>query len=454
MHINLNILQLYNQAAPTVKASLWFVACSVIQKGLSFITVPIFTAIMPEEEYGYFSLFQSWLSVILIFATLNLHYQVYNNGALKFQNHTNEYVTSLIGLSWMASCILFLLFGLFYQLWTPVTGMPLHWMLYMFLECTMMMPYNIFLCRERMSNSYKSVVIVTLLSVFSTTLFGLYMVSTHNGSADSRLLAIVICEVIIGGTIFFILFPLGRTLYNKIIWKYALHLAIPLLPHYLANVVLTSLGSIMIARYCGGEKLALYTVANSLGMIMQIVVNSVNAAINPWIYRTMNIKNYRELRKGTSILYLLMAVLTVIPTLIGTAYIRLFMKPSYYEAAALIGIIAASSYFTYVYSILLVFELYFEKTKYTSTASVIAAIANTVLNYYGIQAWGYQAVAYVTLICYMLLAFVHYYFLGRICKANKVSIVEIVNTKLVFLIGAFVCVLAFIISSVVGGVNF
>ena len=162
MKINLNVLQLYKQASPTIKASLWFVACSVIQKGLSFITVPIFTSIMPVEEYGHFSLFQSWLSVILIFATLNVHFQVYNNGALKFQSHTDEYVSSLIGLSWFVSCVLFLFFALFHKSWTPITGLPLHWMLYMFLDCTMMMPYNIFLCRERMSNSYKSVVFITL----------------------------------------------------------------------------------------------------------------------------------------------------------------------------------------------------------------------------------------------------------------------------------------------------
>ncbi|WP_303018269.1 lipopolysaccharide biosynthesis protein [uncultured Mitsuokella sp.] len=454
MHINFNILQLYNQSAPTVKASLWFVTCSVIQKGLSFITVPVFTSIMPEEEYGYFSLFQSWLSVILIFSTLNLHYQVYNNGALKFQEHTNEYVTSLIGLSWMASCILFSFFCLFYRMWTPVTGMPLHWMLYMFLECTMMMPYNIFLCRERMSNSYKAVVITTLISVFSATLFGLYMVATNNGTADSRLLAIVICDTIIGIVIFFVLFPYGKTLYNKTIWKYSLRLAVPLLPHYLANVILTSLGSIMIARYCGGEKLALYTVAYSLGMIMQIVVNSVNAAINPWIYRTMNKRNYSELKKGTSILYVIMAVLTILPTLVGTAYIHLFMKATYYEAESLIGVIAASSYFTYVYSILLVYELYFEKTRYTSIASVIAAVGNIVFNYCGIQIWGYQAVAYVTLICYILLALVHYYFLNKICIENQLFISRIIDIKLVTTIGIFVCILAFVISSFVEILNF
>lgn len=454
MKINLNVLQLYKQASPTIKASLWFVACSVIQKGLSFITVPIFTSIMPVEEYGHFSLFQSWLSVILIFATLNVHFQVYNNGALKFQSHTDEYVSSLIGLSWFVSCVLFLFFALFHKSWTPITGLPLHWMLYMFLDCTMMMPYNIFLCRERMSNSYKSVVFITLLNIFSITLLGLYMVSTHNGTADSRLLSTVICEVVIGLILFSFLFRLGKKLYNKIIWKYVLHLAIPLLPHYLANIVLSSLGNIMISKYCGNDKLALYTVAYSLGMIMQIVVNSVNAAINPWIYRTMEKENYRELRKGTGILYIIMAVLTILPTVLGAAYIRLFMNPSYYEAAELIGIIAASSYFTYLYSIILVFELYYEKTKYTSTASVIAAIVNAALNYFGIRFWGYKSVAYVTLICYILLALVHYYFLDKICTANKISISKIVDAKLICIVGIVVCILAFLISSFVKGLSF
>lgn len=434
--------------SPTVKASLWFVACNILQKGISFFTMPLFTAIMPETEYGLFSVFQSWHSVILIFATLNLHYQVYNNGAIKYENRTHEYVTAIIGLAWSACFIVFAIFSMLHFLWKPITGMPLRWMLYMALECAMIMPYSVFLCRERMSNHYKMVVLITLLMFVSSTGLGLLMVKTHSGSADSRILSSTIVNTAIGLPLFIYLFSKGHRLYDKEIWKYALNLAIPLIPHYLATVVLTSADRIMIGRMCGNDKVALYSVANSLGMLMQFVVSSVNAAVNPWIYRTMANKNYKALRKGTGVLYLLMALATILPTLFGVFYMRWFMKPSYYEATELIGIIAAGSFFTYIYTIFLTMELFFEKTKYTSLASIIAAMVNIILNYIGIIFFGYKAAAYTTLICYIIMTFAHYYFLRKASIQKNVDIVELVDIKIVACIGILVCGLSVLISSI------
>lgn len=40
---------------PTLtKASLWFLVCSFIQKGISVISTPIFTRLLTPEEYGLF----------------------------------------------------------------------------------------------------------------------------------------------------------------------------------------------------------------------------------------------------------------------------------------------------------------------------------------------------------------------------------------------------------------
>ncbi len=432
--------------SPTVKASLWFVACNIIQKGISFFTMPIFTSLMPEVEYGLFSVFQSWHSIIVIFATLNLHYQVYNNGAIKFEKRTNEYVTAIIGLAWSACFVVFAFLFALQRVWEPITKMPLHWMLYMALECAMTMPYSIFLCKERMRNHYKMVVVLTLIMFVSSTSLGLYMVRTHDGSADSRVLSSTIVNTVIGLSVFIFLFRQSHKLYDKEIWTYALGLALPLIPHYLSTVVLTSSDRIMIGQMCGNDKVAIYTVANSLGMLMQFVVSSVNAAVNPWIYRTMNSKNYKALRYRTKHLFVIMASATILPTIVGLFYIRLFMKPVYYEATNLIGIIAAGAFFTYMYTIFLILELFFEKTKYTSIASIIAAIANIVLNYIGIKLLGYKAAAYTTLICYMIMAVAHYCFLKKISAQNNVSIKELVDTKFVILIGVVVCTFSIILS--------
>ena len=75
----------YNKIPQGIKASIWFTVCSIIQKGIQLITVPFFTRILTAEQYGQYSLYQSWLSIISIFATLNLSSGVFNNGMLKYK---------------------------------------------------------------------------------------------------------------------------------------------------------------------------------------------------------------------------------------------------------------------------------------------------------------------------------------------------------------------------------
>ena len=48
----MNITSKYRSLSVQAKAALWFTICSFLQKGISFITVPIFTRLMSTEEYG------------------------------------------------------------------------------------------------------------------------------------------------------------------------------------------------------------------------------------------------------------------------------------------------------------------------------------------------------------------------------------------------------------------
>ena len=48
----MNITSKYRSLSVQAKAALWFTICSFLQKGISFITVPIFTRLMSTEEYA------------------------------------------------------------------------------------------------------------------------------------------------------------------------------------------------------------------------------------------------------------------------------------------------------------------------------------------------------------------------------------------------------------------
>lgn len=51
------LLRVYKKIPLPAKASMWFVFCSVVQKGIAFITTPIFTRMMSTKEYGLVSVY-------------------------------------------------------------------------------------------------------------------------------------------------------------------------------------------------------------------------------------------------------------------------------------------------------------------------------------------------------------------------------------------------------------
>ena len=92
-------MQKYKKVSAPVKASIWFTVCNAIQKGISLLSTPIFTRLLTPEQYGTYTVYQSWYQIISIFATLNLFYGVFNNGMTKFPNDKRTFTSSMQGLS-------------------------------------------------------------------------------------------------------------------------------------------------------------------------------------------------------------------------------------------------------------------------------------------------------------------------------------------------------------------
>ena len=80
------MLEKYKNMSVASKAALWFVICSLIQKGISFITIPIFTRIMSVNDYGIYNLYLSWFQIFTIITSLYLYFGVFNNAMIKYES--------------------------------------------------------------------------------------------------------------------------------------------------------------------------------------------------------------------------------------------------------------------------------------------------------------------------------------------------------------------------------
>ena len=124
----------YQNLQAPVKASLWFLICGFLQKGVSMLTTPIFTRIMTDAEYGRFSTYNSWLGILQIVISLNLAAGVYTRGLVKNEEDQDRFSSSMLGLS--TTCILFwcIVYGVFHSQINHWLGLNTELMLSMLCE--------------------------------------------------------------------------------------------------------------------------------------------------------------------------------------------------------------------------------------------------------------------------------------------------------------------------------
>ena len=104
-------------------------------------------------------------------------------------------------------------------------------------------------------------VAVTLIASVAKPLIGIVFVYFATDKVTARIIGLALVEMICFSPLFFIQLRKGAKFFHAQFWKYALLFNLPLIPHYLSQVVLSSADRIMIERMCGASEAGIYSLA-------------------------------------------------------------------------------------------------------------------------------------------------------------------------------------------------
>ena len=198
----LNFWERYKKMSVVAKAAMWFTFSTVLQKGISFITVPIFTRLMTTEQYGLFSVYLSWVSVLTILGTMNFETCIYINSLAKFDNEKdkNDIAVSLIDLAFVITIIWFLIYLLAKPFWNNVLGMSTTMVVLMFTEIVFLPAVNLWTTKQKFEYKYKLMVLLTISQVVLNACFGILFVALaqEQNQAQARVFSITIVQAVIG----------------------------------------------------------------------------------------------------------------------------------------------------------------------------------------------------------------------------------------------------------------
>jgi len=392
----------------TVKISVSYTICSILQRCLSFITLPLFTRLLTTEQYGQSTVYNSWVGIFSIFLTLNLAYGSFGPAMMKFEGDREGYISSVEGICLLLSSLFIVIYIPLRTKWNMLFELPTNFVLLLIAQVFFSNVTHLWSGRNRYEFKYKNVIAVTLSSSVLTVVVSYLFVINSNEKGYARILGAAIVSIAFGVVLFVRSILKGRKIYNLEYWKYALGFNVPLLVYYLSQTIFNQSDRIMISHLVGIDKAAIYGVAYTFGLILTFVLNAINNSYVPWYYGKIK-EGKQEENKAVSIGIALLLVILLSGIIWFTPEIILIMAGKQYaEAKYVVPPVAISLLLLYYSQLFINVEFYYEEKKKLVGASVVAAIVNLVLNYIFIKLFGYVAAAYTTLVSYSIFAYSNY----------------------------------------------
>ena len=69
--------------------------------------------------------------------------------------------------------------------------------------------------------------------------------------------------------------------------RYALEFGVPLIPHNLSHMVLSSADKVMINSMISASASGIYSLVYTLGMMIQVMMEAMNNVLDPWLFRQL-----------------------------------------------------------------------------------------------------------------------------------------------------------------------
>lgn len=419
-----------NKGGKAVKAGIGYTVGNMLVKGITFLTIPLFTRLMSTDSYGLFNTFNSYMAILTIFVGLALHASI-KNAKYDFGEKLPSYTTSMIILITLCAAVFGIIAVIFADGISKLLAYSVFLILLMVAEAfgnSLMSLYNCVLAIDFRYKEYLALSFVYSIGSIGVSVLLIKNFFNAENSYIGRIIGSVIPLALISGYIIIrsIVKSRPRLSENREYWKYGLAISLPLVPHGLSQILLNQCDRIMIKNMVGDSEAGLYSLAYNIATLYFVLITSADTAWTPWFYERMSKGDEAGIKKSTSLYTALMAFVCVAIFLGGPWLVTVMGGREYYSSRFLIIPLIYSMFFSFLYTLPVAVEYYHKKTKSVAAATVVSAVINIVLNYFCINQFGYEAAAYTTVVCHFLYFLFHMIMAKRILGKIVFSIKNIV----------------------------
>lgn len=400
------------------KIAFFNILSTMLLRGISMFTAPLFSRLLGTEGYGVVSLYTVWVGVAAIAFTLQTNGTLVNARIEYPEDQQHKYQSSVMTLS-----LLFFLLcsGVTIAFLPQVSALlKLHWVLILLILFHSFGSYCVNFLNSKFTYEFKAdwnmyvSVGITLSTIVLSVILILLMPAHINYYGRVLALALVYGGMGIGVCTYVLL--KGKTFYNKEYWTLALTLALPVVFYSLSDLALGQCDRVMLQQMMNESMVGQYSMAYNFGGIMFTIFGALNNTWTPFYFEDMKQKRQSAMRAQAGNFLELFTVLSVGFILLAPEVYHVFARWDFWAGTPLIPIFVTSYYLNFLCTFPVNYEYFHKKTKAVAVITVSTSMLNIGLNYVLIRQFGVAGAALATALSHGVQFISHYIYVRYILK--------------------------------------
>lgn len=381
------------------KATVWYTLSSVITKGITMLSTPLFTRLMSESDYSLFPLYLTWLGLIGALCAQDSSGVVSLAGMQRFYEEKEEFIKSAMGFNSLIIGVICILYFAFYPLLRKISAIGAELSMILFLQLAADSVIHIFLGKWRFSYKYKPVFFTNVAMSLTSAVFALAIVRLTEFDAVARSVGLLLSSLPLAIILFIRILRLRGRFFNRKMWAFLTKVTLPMIPQYFASALLLGADRIMILRYYGRVALAKYSVAHSLGASVCFITTGMSFALKPWILRKLKEHTPEKIANVIQVSLPILSVAALSLVAFSPEIMRFLAPVEYSDSLFAVLPIALSVVPSFLSSVISTALAYHGKTARSALPAAACALINILLNALLFSKFSYTVAAVTSLLC-------------------------------------------------------
>ena len=426
------------------RSSISFTLSGIITKGAALVLTPVFTRLLSSAEYGTYSLFNSYLSVMLVLGTLELGGNVTLRAFQRYRG--KEYTVILAALLLTVPLSFFVMLGLF--VFHKISGADLLFGgAYPLLFASLISSgiTNLFISRAKFLYRPRCSIILSVINGILSPLIAIALIGKNAFPSLSRVAIKIGCTVLIS---FAICVCLAAHIVKRSIvelkelphrkqlrlitdpLRLLIRLSLPMLPYYFAVMAISQSDKLAVSRYLGTSVLGGYSVAYSAGLAPICISQGLICALTPWVMRRTRAGEFSRMSQTLTMVFCILCAL-ISAFLFTVPEIFSILAPQGYRDALPVAFITALAPLPlFLMNIESSVICAYERTLPTVICGCAVSILSVATVYNVTPRFGANAAAFTVVFAYCTIAVLQAFNIRRLSGHNVIDVSQCIRAFL------------------------